>query len=790
VRIRWKLFWLLAALSLAPLLVLRVNSQFAMTRLAERLSGRVGAHLVAEAKLRLGRTVEDHARLLAARRQTLALAVALQAGAVEKALAVPPAKADLSGALLTTALPGPGMGMGRPAVSNHGGFADNPGYFRLDQEGRHLPLPIDTGRVLLRLPPGAGPESLPPQAAALAGLARPLAGIAALVGPLAHFQNTILADGTAAVYPAVPGWPRRSEPLAAGWYRTATAATAPVWSPPQGEPGTGRVSVAVAAPLRRPDGSVAGATAIFTPLDDLLASVTSPEHISGEVETLLVKADSGDTIGPPRLLVEAGEVVRATRHGGHGWLSFVHPAPLVADDAPVLAAMAADVAAGRPGVARLPYNGRDCLAAYARTGEAEALMQIAPVADLLAEAAAVAGDVNGSIRQLYTVGSAIAGAVMLALLFVSLAASRAVTRPILALTAMARRLAAGDFSARVPAKGRDEIAELGRVFNDLAPTLDAHMHLCESVELASQIQKSLLPAQPPAIPGLALAAVCRYCDATGGDSYDILPFDGPKAGLVGLAVGDVTGHGLEAALLMTTARALLRPRARRPGHAGRGPGRRQPGTGPRHHGLGPLHDPVLSGTRPENRLRRLCPGRPRSGHGLGSGNRTRHGTDLPGHDPRGHRRRPLRDRPGGRPGPGHGPPHRLRRPVGSPQCRRCHVRQGPHPGRFGRRRPPRPGRRLPRPHGSPGRLPGRGGPGRRRHPVSRCPASQPPTLTQETAMPVTENDAKFKFCPLLKTQDDKMKFCQGAMCMMWRAVDATTGYCGLAGHPVARQAAS
>jgi sigma-B regulation protein RsbU (phosphoserine phosphatase) len=568
VRIRWKLFWLLAALSLAPLLVLRVNSQFAMTRLAERLSGRVGAHLVAEAKLRLGRTVEDHARLLAARRQTLALAVALQAGAVEKALAAPPAKADLSGALLTTALPGPGMGMGRPAVSNHDGFADNPGYFRLDQEGRHLPLPIDTGRVLLRLPPGAGPESLPPQAAALAGLARPLAGIAALVGPLAHFQNTILADGTAAVYPAVPGWPRRSEPLAAGWYRTATAATAPVWSPPQGEPGTGRVSVAVAAPLRRPDGSVAGATAIFTPLDDLLASVTSPEHISGEVETLLVKADSGDTIGPPRLLVEAGEVVRATRHGGHGWLSFVHPAPLAADDAPVLAAMAADVAAGRPGVARLPYNGRDCLAAYARTGEAEALMQIAPVADLLAEAAAVAGDVNGSIRQLYTVGSAIAGAVMLALLFVSLVASRAVTRPILALTAMARRLAAGDFSARVPAKGRDEIAELGRVFNDLAPTLDAHMHLCESVELASQIQKSLLPAQPPAIPGLALAAVCRYCDATGGDSYDILPFDGPKAGLVGLAVGDVTGHGLEAALLMTTARALLRPRAAAPGTPG------------------------------------------------------------------------------------------------------------------------------------------------------------------------------------------------------------------------------
>ena len=52
-------------------------------------------------------------------------------------------------------------------------------------------------------------------------------------------------------------------------------------------------------------------------------------------------------------------------------------------------------------------------------------------------------------------------------------------------------------------------------------------------------------------------------------------------------------------------------------------------------------------------------------------------------------------------------------------------------------------------------------------------------------MLVSEKEAKFKYCPLLKTHDDKLKFCQGAMCMMWRAVDADAGYCGLAGNPVA-----
>jgi sigma-B regulation protein RsbU (phosphoserine phosphatase) len=570
VRIRWKLFWLLAALSLVPLIVLRVNSQLALSRLAERLSSRVGAHLVAEAKARLGRTVEDHARLLAGRRQTLALAAALQADAVGQALAAPPDKIHdpRKQAVITTALPAMpmGMGMGRADHPDHEGFVETPGYYRVDLEGRRLPLPIDPGRVLLRLPPEASADALPPHAAALAGLVQPLRRIAALVGPLAHFQDTILADGTVAVYPAVPGWPRRASPLSAPWYQAAIAAEAPVWGQPQGEPGTGRVSVVVAAPVRRPDGGVLGATAIFTPLSDLLASVSSPGHIAPDIESLLVLAVPDDK-GAPRLLVEAGEVVRAAR-GGHGWQAFVHPAPLSSPDEATLAVMALDVAAGNSGVVRLPYNGREVLAAYAKTGEGEALLQLAPVDDVLAEAAAVAGDVDTSIRRLYIIGSFIAGAVMLALAFVSLAASRVVTRPILVLTDMARRLAARDFTARVPVKGHDEIAELGRVFNELAPTLDAHVRLCESVALASEIQRRLLPGQPPDIDGLALGAACRYCDATGGDYYDILPFDGPKQGLVGLAVGDVTGHGLEAALLMTTARALLRPRAAAPGAPG------------------------------------------------------------------------------------------------------------------------------------------------------------------------------------------------------------------------------
>lgn len=57
-------------------------------------------------------------------------------------------------------------------------------------------------------------------------------------------------------------------------------------------------------------------------------------------------------------------------------------------------------------------------------------------------------------------------------------------------------------------------------------------------------------------------------------------------------------------------------------------------------------------------------------------------------------------------------------------------------------------------------------------------------------MLIVEKEARQKNCPLLKTSDDKMKFCLGAGCMMWRYKNPerrgedSPGYCGLAGKPM------
>ncbi|MHB8956726.1 MAG: response regulator, partial [Pirellulaceae bacterium] len=82
--------------------------------------------------------------------------------------------------------------------------------------------------------------------------------------------------------------------------------------------------------------------------------------------------------------------------------------------------------------------------------------------------------------------------------------------------------------------------------------------LSESLAMAADVQRSLLPRVPPCLPGLQLAGRMIPCDAVGGDYLDFLPSDEFSGRGFGIAVGDVSGHGPAAALLMTAARAFLR----------------------------------------------------------------------------------------------------------------------------------------------------------------------------------------------------------------------------------------
>jgi PAS domain S-box-containing protein len=100
----------------------------------------------------------------------------------------------------------------------------------------------------------------------------------------------------------------------------------------------------------------------------------------------------------------------------------------------------------------------------------------------------------------------------------------------------------------------------GSVIGNMAFITDMTEHK-KSLALAGEIQNSLLPRTSPQIPGLDIAAKNISCDEIGGDYFDFLS-DLPCANShFDVVVGDVTGHGVDAALLMTTARAFLRMRA-------------------------------------------------------------------------------------------------------------------------------------------------------------------------------------------------------------------------------------
>lgn len=83
----------------------------------------------------------------------------------------------------------------------------------------------------------------------------------------------------------------------------------------------------------------------------------------------------------------------------------------------------------------------------------------------------------------------------------------------------------------------------------------------KALQLAGEVQRSLLPTEPPKIVGVEIASRNIPCDEVGGDYFDFLPDKSGKPGRLSLVVGDITGHGVDAALLMTSARSLLRMRA-------------------------------------------------------------------------------------------------------------------------------------------------------------------------------------------------------------------------------------
>lgn len=161
---------------------------------------------------------------------------------------------------------------------------------------------------------------------------------------------------------------------------------------------------------------------------------------------------------------------------------------------------------------------------------------------------------NAGLGLLF-VGIALAGMVPL---------SGRLTRNLTELTQGVGRIAQGDYAARVPVKSRDEIGRLASAFNHMAADVEQHQRsaveqerIRRELELGRRIQSDMLPRTPLHFGLTEVKGVSVPAREVGGDFFNYFALD---SGLVALLVGDVSGKGVGAALLMANIQASLRTR--------------------------------------------------------------------------------------------------------------------------------------------------------------------------------------------------------------------------------------
>ena len=102
--------------------------------------------------------------------------------------------------------------------------------------------------------------------------------------------------------------------------------------------------------------------------------------------------------------------------------------------------------------------------------------------------------------------------------------------------------------------------ENSRLTAEIATELAARESINREIEIASEVQQRLFPQTTPSVPGIEIAGYCRPALGVGGDYYDYFAL---RDGTLGIAIGDVSGKGFPAALLMASLRASLRAQTMR-----------------------------------------------------------------------------------------------------------------------------------------------------------------------------------------------------------------------------------
>ena len=168
-------------------------------------------------------------------------------------------------------------------------------------------------------------------------------------------------------------------------------------------------------------------------------------------------------------------------------------------------------------------------------------------------------------------------------LVIGIGLARTITGAVHRLYEGTQRVIAGDFSHRIEVSGNDQLAELGLSFNRMTEHLERLLvvakekeRLDSEVEIAREVQSQLFPHEVPELHTLRIKAACEPARLVSGDYYDFQVVGDSE---VALAIADVAGKGISAALLMAALQSSLRIQLQMPAEVLAGGGNGHLGAG-------------------------------------------------------------------------------------------------------------------------------------------------------------------------------------------------------------------
>ena len=163
--------------------------------------------------------------------------------------------------------------------------------------------------------------------------------------------------------------------------------------------------------------------------------------------------------------------------------------------------------------------------------------------------------------MLYVIGGLLLVAEILSL-SLGISLTKTITRSVADLYEGTLKINSGDFSHRIPLRSKDQLSELASSFNRMTDSVQKLIleskekeRLESELEIAREVQSQLFPREIPQLQNLQLSGSCQPARMVSGDYYDFMRID---LNWTALAIGDVAGKGISAALLMASIQSSLR----------------------------------------------------------------------------------------------------------------------------------------------------------------------------------------------------------------------------------------